>query len=99
MLVPVFWGAFVPASLRLLPRQAVVAPSAPAVSMMALVELPFEAVQHVVDLLESRLLQRAAGIHRAITAAADQHHRLLGFCRFLHLRQKLRIDLPIRRIA
>src|SRR6476660_2803844 len=71
--------------LRLLPRQALLPPAADRAAMMAVVERPFEALEHVVDVREASLLELDAGRDRALAAAADQYHRPVHARHLLHL--------------
>ena len=63
------------ATLTLLPGQAVKPPPRDLAALMLLIECALEAFAHVVDLVESSLLQRATRIDRSLATAADEHYR------------------------
>ena len=77
------------------PRAALPCASRPAFPGGALVERALEAVEHVVDVRETGLLQRETGVDRAVAAAADQHDRPVHAGDFLHLPDEMRVDLPV----
>src|SRR4051812_15832301 len=79
----------------LLPRQIFHPPARDRVAMMAFVERPFEAVEHVIDLAEACLLERLAGADRALAASADDDHRAIDARNLAHLTDEVRIDLPV----
>src|SRR5687768_17233072 len=85
--------------LTLFPRQAVKSPSGPAPAVVLFVELSLESVQHVVDLGESRSLERMAGIERAVAAAANQHYGAVNARSFSHVSDEIGIDVPVRAIV
>ena len=64
-------------------------------AVMAVVERPLESVEHVVDVGEAGLLQREAGVERAVAAAADQHDRAIHAGDLLHLADEVRVDFPV----
>jgi len=83
----------------LLPRQPFVAPPGPGSPVMVLVEFALESVQHVVDFGEACFFERAAGIERAVAAAADQNDGAIDTGRFLYMCDKIRVDFPIRAVV
>ena len=66
-------------------------------AMMVVVELAFEAVQHVEHPSEPGGFKGVAGIDRAISAAADQHHRTIpGMAgELLHFPYEVGVDFPV----
>src|SRR5438105_13564875 len=98
------WGGQVPARRRmcpvplvLLPRKAVDAPAVAGIAVMLVVELAFEAVEHIHHVLEAGAFERFARFERAVAAAADEHHGPVVEVRaggLLHLVHEMGIDLP-----
>src|SRR5687768_13943218 len=63
------------AASQLLPRQPLTPPTAERATMVVLVERALEPLEDVEHFLETGFLEGQAGIHRPVTAAADQHDR------------------------
>jgi hypothetical protein len=98
-LVAYVFGYAIYTRAKLLPREAFLAPSRQRAAVMIVVERPFEAVDDVVDLAESRFLERDASVERAMATAADEHYGAIHACDFLHLTDEVRIDLPVRSVV
>ena len=61
-------------NLTLFPGQAVEAPTTHAAAVVVVVERAFEALVHVIDILDPGLDQNLPGLKRPDTAAANQYH-------------------------
>src|SRR5512134_622094 len=83
----------------LLPRQPFEAPAGPGAAVVLLVELAFEAVQHVPHFREAGFLERAAGVERAVAAAADEDDRAVDARRLLYVRDEIRVHFPVRAVV
>src|SRR3989344_1815147 len=77
-----------------------VPPAAQSAAVVCFIQLPLEALGHVVDLLDSGLDQGLAGLERAYPATTDQHpRRRPGGGATQHglpyLGEKVRVECPV----
>ncbi len=87
------------AALDLLPGKPLETPSGCRIALVLLVELALESVQYIIDIGEAYLLECDARIDGAIAAAANNHHRAVDARGLFYLRNKVRINFPIRSIV
>jgi hypothetical protein len=87
-------------SLQLFPRQPFKSPSRLGVTVIVVVERPFESVEYVDDTLKARVLKHSAGIKGAFAAAADEDDGALEITRsqLLHFVREMWVNFPIRRV-
>src|SRR5487761_1977209 len=86
-------------SSGLLPGQPFLAPATDRPAVVTFVQRTLEAVDDVVNLGESGLLEFLARGGRALPAAADQHDRTVHARHFLHLPDEMRVHLPVGRLV
>src|SRR3989338_932156 len=80
------------------PRQAFEAPAVVRVAMVVFVEVAFESVRNIIDIMQTGFFQRLSRFRRAAPGTADEHDGAIDAGGLAHMRNEHRVDLPVRAV-